>query len=420
MHPHKLSGPPRTLGSGHRRFHSQPQYALLLLTFVLAGCLPFSCSKKENRELFPADSLSRALAASIPVDTLEIVDQLRPDSPFLSYPSSLVYAPDGRLWVGDLLTHVMTGFEESGRVSSSLQFEEVKYPYISGFRGDTLVVFTPEDPRILQIVNEEIVRTIHLPQDTPVDSGNRYVTSFEGGYFYKVIDKEFSGYIARLNNAGQETARWDLPGKYWRYAGALRMWSDSLLSLSGYLPQVHVLTPGARAAALGAVAAALGAPAGTVEGDAAPGVIDETVATTTDETVAETIAGTSSGPGLDSLTLRGFDSPMLSRTRLFTLDELTQPPLLSSSAVAVGERLFVLNMRPGWLRVDVYDRSGELQYILTQPDPQFNTDYFPTDLAVRIAIKGDGANASGSGTVYELAVSVYKPEPRIDRFLWRE
>ena len=149
-------------------------------------------------------------------------------------------------------------------------------------------------------------------------------------------------------------------------------------------------------------------------------MIDETVATATDETVAETIAGTSSGPGLDSLTLRGFDSPMLSRTRLFTLDELTQPPLLSSSAVAVGERLFVLNMRPGWLRVDVYDRSGELQYILTQPDPQFNTDYFPTDLAVRIAIKGDGANASGSGTVYELAVSVYKPEPRIDRFLWRE
>jgi len=93
-------------------------------------------------------------------------------------------------------------------------------------------------------------------------------------------------------------------------------------------------------------------------------------------------------------------------------------------------------MRPGWLRVDVFDRGGDLQYILTQPAPEFNTEYFPTDLAVRILSDieiesggenvgvGDSNNASGvgpgSGTVYELAVSVYKPEARIDRFRWRE
>jgi len=354
------------------------------MTFVLSGCLPFSCGKRQSRDLFPADSLSRALAATISVDTLEVVDQLRPESPLLSYPSSIGYAPDGTLWVGDLLSHHIVGFAESGTVNQSLLFDELKYPYILGFRSDTLVVFTPEDPRILQIKNAEIVRTVTLPGDPPVGTGYQYATTYDGGYFYKVINQNFGGYIARLDNRGQETARWQLPGEYWRYAGALRMWSDSLLSLSGYLPQVHVLPPRSASA----------------EQDA--------------------------NQGLDSLALHGFDSPMLSRTRLFMLDELNQPPLLSAAAVAIGERLFVLNMRPGWLRVDVFDRSGDLQYILTQPAPEFNTEYFPTDLAVRIlntragVVENAGETGPGSATLYELAVSVYKPEARIDRFRWRE
>jgi len=179
------------------------------------------------------------MAASIPVDTMEVVDQLRPESPPMSYPSSLGYAPDGTLWAGDLLNHTITGFSTTGRVNWSFQFDDLKYPYIAGFRSDTLVVFTPDDPRILQIEDAEIVRTINILGDPAVDSGNQYATTYDGGYFYKVVDKNFGGYIARLNNEGRETARWNLPGEYWRYAGALRMWSDSLLSLSGYLPAQH-------------------------------------------------------------------------------------------------------------------------------------------------------------------------------------
>ena len=100
---------------------------------------------------------------------------------------------------------------------------------------------------------------------------------------------------------------------------------------------------------------------------------------------------------------------MLSRTRQFMLKDLTQPPLLTSAASAVGDRLFVLNLRPGWLRVDVYDESGKLKNILTQPTPSFNSEYFPTDLAVR---------QIGDGPEYEFAITLIEPEARVDRYRW--
>ncbi|MDX1741632.1 MAG: hypothetical protein R3178_10075, partial [Rhodothermales bacterium] len=62
------------------------------------------------------------------------------------------------------------------------------------------------------------------------------------------------------------------------------------------------------------------------------------------------------------------------------------------------------------LRVDVYDRSGRLAAVLTEPDPGFNRDYYPTDLAVR--------ELPGSSTV-RIAVAVVHPEPRIDLLEWR-
>ena len=99
---------------------------------------------------------------------------------------------------------------------------------------------------------------------------------------------------------------------------------------------------------------------------------------------------------------------MLSRTRSFLLGDVDQPPLLTASAAAAQDRLFVLNMRPGWLRVDVFDESGRLLYILTQPDPEFKQEFFPTDIAVRRMPNGG----------YEISVSIVQPEARIDRYRW--
>ena len=52
--------------------------------------------------------------------------------------------------------------------------------------------------------------------------------------------------------------------------------------------------------------------------------------------------------------------------------------------------------------------EGTLKYIITQPDPSFSKEFYPTDLAVRQTALG----------TFELAVTVTEPEPRIDRYRW--
>lgn len=343
-------------------FHSRFGYLALVVCFSLSGCLPSSCSQGETRDINPTDSLSRAIAEAIPVDTLTVLDTLMPVDPALEYPLSLRYRTDGSLWVGDASGHAIVGFSESGDVLENVHIEGLEYPYVVGFRSDTLLVFTPADPRILVILNGVELHSFPVPDDRPSNNGLQYVTASQNGYYYKVIDDDFEGYIAELNLDGEETGRVNLTGDYWRYAGALRMWDTSLISLSGFLPQVY------------------------------------------------RIHGFESNMSIDSLALKGFDSPMLARTRQFMLKDLTQPPLLTSAAVGIGERLFVLNMRPGWLRIDVYDTSGTLEVVLTQPNPSFNTDYFPSDLAVRKV---------SDESEYELAVTIVEPEARVDRFRWK-
>lgn len=336
-------------------------YLAVLLTFGLSGCLPSSCSKKESRDLTPADSLSRAFALTIPVDTLTVLDSLNPEEPDLKYPLSLRYRGDGTLWVGDAGGHSIMGFSESGEQIENIQVEGLEYPYVAGFRADSLVIFTPADPRVLVLVDGVVERTFPVPDDRPSKNGLQYLTTGPDNYYYKVIDDDFDGYIAALGHDGTEKGRVQLEREHWRYAGALRMWQGSLVSLSGYLPQIHK------------------------------------------------ISGQGSSMKVDTLGLKGFDSPMLSRTRQFILDDLSQPPLLSSAAASVDERLFVLNMRPGWLRIDVYDPSGKLEVVLTQPNPAFNTEYFPSDIAVRRV---------GNDFEYEFAITLIEPEGRVDRFRW--
>ena len=45
----------------------------------------------------------------------------------------------------------------------------------------------------------------------------------------------------------------------------------------------------------------------------------------------------------------------------------------------------------------------------TQPDPSFDKEFYPSDLAVREVESG----------VFELVVTVTEPEPRVDRYRWR-
>ncbi|NNF05052.1 MAG: hypothetical protein HKN17_11370 [Rhodothermales bacterium] len=331
----------------------------------LSGCLPSSCNRTESRALLPADSLSRSIAADLPVDTLRTIAAFV-DVEALSYPRTLGYAPDGRLWVADserevLLREWMPGSGAPSADSIGLrQVAELPgaVPWLAGFRGDTVVVYSPAGHEMLLHSDEgELLERIPLAGDRPERGALTWAAADSTGFAVKVLAEDFEGYIGRLDRSGAVAEAHPLAGEPWLHAGMVRTWNGRVVSLRGYFPAVDIWT----------------------------------------------------GGQVDSVALVGFDSPMLSRTRGFLIGDVNQPPLLTASAAPLGDLLFVLNMRPGWLRVDVFDENGRLRHILTQSDPEFRQEYFPTDLAVRRLASG----------AYELSVSVLKPEARIDRYRWQ-
>lgn len=338
--------------------HARHSAFALLLLVGLAGCLPSSCQRQRSRALLPADSLSRQFAEALPVDTLRPVwTTSGTEAVPLGYPRTLAFAGD-QLLVSDAETNAIVALSEDGTPDQMWADADLDVPYLAGLRGDTVVVYSPGAERIDLLVDGRSVRQVPLP-DLPEDA-LRYVGATDEALYLKVLREDEPSYLARLDQQGRIAERIALPGPHWRHAGLLRAWGDSLLSLAGYRPVVDVLPPGASRT--------------------------------------------------DTLALYGFDSPMLPNSRLFLTGEEYEPPLLTASASPTGDRLFVLNMRPGWLRIDVFDRQGQLQHRLVEPNPRqrAGSDFFPIDLAVRRA--DDGA--------YQMAVAVVKPEPHVSLWRW--
>ncbi|HET6568984.1 MAG TPA: hypothetical protein VFG50_13550 [Rhodothermales bacterium] len=297
------------------------------------------------------------MAERTPVDSLKLVWRVKGPDVSLEHPRTVLFGPDGRLYVSDTKRAQIALFSEDGRRLGEIALPEFKHPYLAGFRGDTLLVFNPDAGRIDFVQGGAVRRSVSVPVDVKGDNALTYAAASDSALYVKALSEDTSSYIVRLDEAGNVTRKETLDGPYWRYAGLLRMWGDSLLSFSGYRPVVDVLTPRTQ---------------------------------------------------LDSLVLMGFDSPMLARTRLFMLDEIDQAPLLSSSAAPAGGLLFVLNMRPGWLRIDVYDHAGQLQRVLLQRHPDYDRTYFPVDLAVRPAANG----------AYDIAVATAATRPSLSLFRW--
>lgn len=336
------------------RFSAAAAAALLLLS----GCLPYSCRREESAALMPADSLSREMAAAVPMDTLELVwtrqggdrrDFVRPRTVrFGAGRTDTIYVSDAEH--GLLFTFGTTG-------TFLREIETTSVPYLAGVRHDTVAVFDPGELAIHLIVDGEPVDTVSIADDARPKTALVY-GAFGGGIYYKRVDSDAESFIAEVGRDGAVRARHRLAGPHWRHAGLLRMWGDSLLSLSGFRPVVDIVTKAER---------------------------------------------------VDTLALKGFDSPMLSRSRSFMIGDVHEAPLLSSSAAASGDLLFVLNMRPGWLRLDAFDRSGRLVHRLTERDRAYRSAYFPQDLDVR----------RRADDTYAFAVVFSDPEPSLRLYSWR-
>lgn len=306
-----------------------------LLVVVLAGCLPYSCRRTVPQGLFPADSLSRRIAIHTPSDTLEQLWSTKgPDNRPLKYPNTLLRRSDGLFFVSDAARNSIYVFSPQGSFLRSIEAPSFSYPFLAGFRGDTLVVLNRGSSTLDFVLDGTIVRTISVPKGP----GAMAVATDEAIYYKTVGDDawlgdDVPGYITRIDASGDTTApHVTLPGPYWRHRGFLRMWGDTLVSLSGYRPVIDMVLPGGE---------------------------------------------------LDTLALTGFNSPMLSRSRAFMKDAVDTAPVLTSSAVPADSLLFVLNLRPYQLRIDVYNRRGRLQRILQTPQPssQQAPELFPLDLA---------------------------------------
>jgi len=344
----------------------RPALLALVVALVVSGCLPSSCQRETPRELFPADSLSRQLAEAMPGDTLAVGWQSTgTEAHPLEFPRTTAFGPEGTLYVSDAQRNSLFAFDgTAGTLLEEFTVDTFSFPYVTGVRGDTVLVFNPESHHIDFVVEGRSVRQVPTPSgdDIPRRDGLLYTAADSGHLYFKAVGDRFDSYIARLDeHDGQILARAALEGPFWRHAGFMRPWDDQLLSLSFYRPVADVLP-----------------------------------------------TDWSDGATVDTLAFTGFDSPMLARSRAFMAGDINQPPFLTASAVPVGAHLFVLNLRIGWLQVDVFDRDGQLQHRLLQPRPTVDREFRPVDMAVHR--EADGA--------YRIAIVQTSPQPLVRTYRW--
>ncbi|HYE94853.1 MAG TPA: hypothetical protein VD962_01490 [Rubricoccaceae bacterium] len=308
---------------------------LLAVIVALAGCLPSSRQRQHTEALTPGDSLSRQLAATIPIDSLTLA-WVADAQPALGLPTTLLWLPGslagglgGALVVADTRASTLHRFTADGRHAGVVaSLTDRSFPYLAGHRGDTLVVLSRGTDHLEFLVGGQAVRS------APLLEGTTAALATDAAVYVKTTGDAPA--LFRLGADRRQDERWRLVGPAWRHRGFLRAWGDSLLSLSGYRPVVDVLAP-----------------------------------------------GVSAGAVLDTLALVGFDSPQLMHSHQFMLGEEEEPPLMTPAAVAVGDRLFVLNLRVDVVRVDVYGRDGRIERALVGPWPEEGLRGFPVDLAVR-------------------------------------
>lgn len=334
--------------------------ALVLLLLALCGCLPSSCRREQSRALTPADSVSRQVALGVPEDTLEVVwTHTAREIDSLAYPRTVLYGPDGHLYVSDAQHGQVHVFEADGTPAETIR-ADFNAPYLAGFLGDTLVVFNPAPGRFDLIAGGQVARSVTLPNLPDDRTLLRYAAVWGEGFAFKGASDDTAPFLLRFNRHGERVDSLALPGPFWRHAGLLRPDGDALMSVNFYQPFVYRFT----------------------DGDA--------------------------GIRLDTLRFVGFDSPTLARSRLFLHGEVHEPPLLIPAAAPADTLLFVLNMRPGWVQIDAFGQvGGRLVARLVQPRPGPQRDFFPIHLDARAT---DGG--------YDLAVVFTRPEGRVTLYRW--
>ncbi|PEN10361.1 hypothetical protein CRI94_17385 [Longibacter salinarum] len=338
----------------------RPLIVLLIVAAFVVGCTPSGCRREQDPALMPADSTSRALAQEAPVDSLALAWSAggTDDEP-MAFPRTVRFLPEGDLVVSDAERNVVYRYTREGEHVATLTPEGLDVPYLAGVRGDTLVIFNAGADRFDLILNGQRIDDASTPLQRPSDQSLAYAVATDTALYAKVVGADIASTLGRVAPSGQMSPAMELPGPFWRHAGFLRVWDDRLVSLTGYRPVVDLLPlPGL---------------------DARP----------------------------DTLALTGFDSPMLERSYRFLRGDVDNAPVLTASAAPAGDRLYVLNLRPTNMRVDIFDREGQLQRVLSGAGVDPGTSFYPRDLDVRT-----------SGDTVDIAVALTLPSPQLRLYRW--
>lgn len=321
----------------------------------LTGCLP-SCGRQEERALMPEDSLSRAHAATVQVDTLR--PTWTSPSGLFAYPRTVRWTDAGYLAVSDPEADRVVLLDSVGAVAR--EWSVPGTPFLAGAWADTVVAFEANNARFHFLtptgLSADSVAVPNLPDDRTLV---RYGAATPRYLYFKAGSAETRPFVQVLSRDGGLLKTYTFEeGRHWRYAGLLRTQGDTLLSLSGYRP-----------------------------------VIDR-------------LAISDLGLSRDTLLLFGFDSPMLFRTRLALKRKSVQAPLITSASAVAGAYLFALNLRPGWIQIDVFE-NGTLIRSIIAGDVAINRNFWPVDLDAR-----EGAGG------FDIAVALTRPEAQILQFRW--
>jgi hypothetical protein len=334
-----------------------PLYALSLFV-TLSGCLP-TCVREEDKSLLPADSTGRRLAALAPTDTLApLWSRTATTLPGLTHPRTVRYDTAGTLWMSDAGAGTLTALAPSGAVTYR-GAPGLRVPYLAGFRGDTVVVFSAGANRFDLVHGGRLARQVPVP-DLPADESLlRYGAAWADGFVLKIGSEETAARLLVLDAGGRLVRTQPLPGPHWRHAGPLRTRGDTLLSICGFRPVYDRILPDGRR---------------------------------------------------DTVALVGFDSPMLARSRRFMAGDTHAPPLMVPALAHLPDgRFFVLNLRLGWVQVDAFGADARLTRHLLQPHPGPNRQFWPEDLDV-------WREPSGA---LRVAVTSTRPAPALRVFRWR-
>ena len=304
---------------------------LFSLAIIVSGCLPTGGDRSGEYWLLEADSLSRVIADETPVDTMRLVWQTNKN---IVYPRSVRFDNYGNLFVSDVQDSLIYTFDTQGTRTGSIT-GDFTFPYLAGFRGDSLVVFNPKDDhwRFDIVHGGEVVRTIAVTDSLLQKEVFSYGAVSDSAFYVKSLAESFGSQVIAVDDNGQLSAPiFDLGQPYWRHAGGIRAENNNVISFCGYLPVANFVNL--------------------------------------------------SESSQDTIRFMGFDSPRLNDTRKFLSGDTHEPPLISAAAATTDSLIFAMNLRLGWIRVDIFDHAGQLQAVVESENQKVNKEFFPIDIDV--------------------------------------